>query len=103
MISKKTIEVIKLTAPVLKIKGEEITKVFYKILFEKHPELKDVFNMVNQKKGKQQQALANAVFKYAIHIDELEGDATPSSIYRHAHHQFRTRIWNSTFACHMER
>lgn len=72
MISKKTIEVIKLTAPVLKIKGEEITKVFYKILFEKHPELKDVFNMVNQKKGKQQQALANAVFKYAIHIDELE-------------------------------
>ncbi|TCI90630.1 NO-inducible flavohemoprotein [Tenacibaculum sp. M341] len=72
MASKKTIEIVKATAPVLKLHGEAITKVFYQLLFEKHPELKDVFNMVNQQKGTQQKALANAVFKYAVYIEKLE-------------------------------
>ncbi|MEX6627333.1 NO-inducible flavohemoprotein [Tenacibaculum salmonis] len=72
MASKKTIEIVKSTAPVLEQHGEAITKVFYRLLFENHPELKDIFNMTNQKKGNQPKALANAVFKYAQHIDKLE-------------------------------
>ncbi|WBX73172.1 globin domain-containing protein [Tenacibaculum pacificus] len=50
MASKKTIEIVKSTAPVLEQHGEAITKVFYKLLFENHPELKDTFNVTNQKK-----------------------------------------------------
>ena len=85
MASKKTIEIVKSTAPVLEEHGEAITKVFYKLLFDNHPELKDIFNMTNQKKGRQQRALANAVFKYACHIDKLEmmGDAVETIAQKH--------------------
>jgi len=86
MASKKTIEIVKSTAPVLEVHGEAITKVFYELLFDKHPELKDIFNMVNQKKGTQQKALANAVFQYAVHIEKLEmlGDAVETIAQKHA-------------------
>lgn len=86
MASKKTIEIVKSTAAVLEVHGEAITKVFYKLLFDKHPELKNVFNMVNQKKGTQQKALANAVFQYAVHIEKLEmlGDAVETIAQKHA-------------------
>lgn len=72
MASLKTIEIVKSTAPVLQVHGESITTEFYKLLFENHPELKDVFNMTHQKKGSQPKALANAVFQYAVHIEKLE-------------------------------
>lgn len=72
MASQKTIDIVKSTAPVLEQHGEAITRVFYKLLFEKHPELKDVFNMTHQKKGTQQKVLANAIFQYATYIDKLE-------------------------------
>ncbi|WP_346881236.1 NO-inducible flavohemoprotein [uncultured Algibacter sp.] len=86
MASKKTIEIVKSTAPVLQDHGEAITKVFYGLLFDKHPELKDVFNMVHQKKGTQQKALANAIFQYAVHIEKLEmlGDAVETIAQKHA-------------------
>ena len=85
MASKKTIDIVKSTVPVLQEHGEAITKVFYKLLFEKHPELKNIFNMVNQEKGRQQIALANAIFKYAVHIDKLEmlGDAVETIAQKH--------------------
>lgn len=85
MASKETIEIIKTTVPVLKLHGEKITEVFYKLLFQNHPELKDTFNMVNQKKGTQPKALANAIFQYAVHIDKLEmlGDAVETIAQKH--------------------
>ena len=48
MASPKTIAIVKSTAPVLEVHGEEITTVFYRRLFENNPELKDIFNMTNQ-------------------------------------------------------
>lgn len=85
MASQKTIEIVKSTAPVLEQHGEAITKVFYRLLFENHPELKDVFNMTHQKKGSQQKVLANTIFKYACHIDKLEllGGAVESIAQKH--------------------
>lgn len=72
MASKKTIEIVKSTAPVLKEHGEAITIAFYRLLFENNPELKDIFNMTNQKKGAQQKTLANTIFQYATYIEKLE-------------------------------
>ncbi|NQD67191.1 nitric oxide dioxygenase, partial [Bacillus haikouensis] len=72
MLSQKTIDIVKSTAPVLEVKGTEITSVFYKNLFAAHPELLNIFNHVNQKKGRQQTALANTVYAAAQHIDQLE-------------------------------
>ncbi len=85
MASTNTTEIVKSTAPVLKEHGEAITKVFYKLLFKNHPEMMDIFNMTNQKKGDQPKVLANAIFQYACHIDKLAllGDAVESIAQKH--------------------
>lgn len=71
MLSQQTIDIVKSTAPVLADKGIEITSVFYKNMFNSHPELLNIFNSTNQKKGRQQTALANTVYAAAKHIDQL--------------------------------
>lgn len=42
------------------------------MMFNGHPELLHNFNHANQKQGKQQTALANAVYAAAVHIEQLE-------------------------------
>jgi nitric oxide dioxygenase len=71
MLSQKSIDIVKSTAPILAERGVEITTVFYKNLFTAHPELLNMFNHVNQKQGRQQTALANTVYAAALHIDNL--------------------------------
>ncbi|MDQ0918862.1 NO-inducible flavohemoprotein [Paenibacillus sp. V4I5] len=72
MLTEQTIRVIKSTVPVLEVHGVTITKRFYDRLFTAHPELLNLFNHANQKQGRQQTALANAVYAAALHIDRLE-------------------------------
>ncbi|WP_075981009.1 NO-inducible flavohemoprotein [Bacillus massilinigeriensis] len=72
MLNEKTIQIIKSTVPVLEVHGEEITKRFYHLMFTNHPELLNIFNHANQKQGRQQRALANAVYHAAKYIDQLE-------------------------------
>ncbi|ERN51871.1 NO-inducible flavohemoprotein [Alkalihalophilus marmarensis] len=72
MLSKETISIIKSTVPVLEVHGTKITTRFYQMLFERHPELLNIFNHANQKQGRQQTALANSVYAAAVHIDRLE-------------------------------
>ncbi|GAB6990481.1 NO-inducible flavohemoprotein [Paenibacillus pini] len=72
MLTSKTIDIIKSTVPVLEVHGQAITTTFYQMLFDNHPELLNIFNHVNQRQGKQPQALANTVYAAAVHIDNLE-------------------------------
>lgn len=72
MLSQKTIDIVKSTAPILETTGKEITTVFYKNMFEAHPELLNIFNHANQERGRQQTALANTVTAAAYYIDKLE-------------------------------
>ncbi|GAE30579.1 NO-inducible flavohemoprotein [Halalkalibacter hemicellulosilyticus] len=72
MLSTKTIKIIKSTAPILANKGVDITSHFYESMFNDHPELLHIFNHANQKKGRQQTALANTVYAAAQNIDQLE-------------------------------
>ncbi|MCQ6557507.1 NO-inducible flavohemoprotein [Paenibacillus mendelii] len=72
MLNKNTIDIIKSTVPVLEVHGTAITKRFYERLFTNHPELLNIFNHANQKQGRQQTALANAVYAAAVNIDKLE-------------------------------
>ncbi|HEY9268736.1 MAG TPA: NO-inducible flavohemoprotein [Methylotenera sp.] len=60
------------SVPVLRQHGLAITTLFYKNMFESHPELMNLFNMGNQANGSQQQSLAAAVFAYAANIDNTE-------------------------------
>ncbi|WP_301108606.1 NO-inducible flavohemoprotein [Sporosarcina sp.] len=71
MLDQKTIDIIKSTVPVLEQHGKTITTVFYRNMFEAHPELLDIFNHANQSQGRQQTALANTVYAAAQHIDNL--------------------------------
>ncbi|EPZ45078.1 NO-inducible flavohemoprotein [Alicyclobacillus acidoterrestris] len=72
MLSTDTRDIIKATVPVLETHGEQITKRFYEMMFTAHPELLNIFNQANQHQGRQQTALANAVYAAAVHIDNLE-------------------------------
>ncbi|MGE6258020.1 NO-inducible flavohemoprotein [Heyndrickxia sporothermodurans] len=72
MISQKTIDIVKSTASILETEGKKITTCFYKMMFDAHPELLNIFNHVNQKQGRQQTALANTVYAAAKYIDQLE-------------------------------
>lgn len=72
MLSEKTMQIVKSTAPVLKERGTEITVCFYERMFNAHPELKNIFNMSRQKTGGQPKALAFTVLQAAENIDRLE-------------------------------
>lgn len=72
MLSLQTMNIVKKTVPVLQTNRERITTKFYELLFAKHPELTNIFNMTHQKQGKQQRALADAIYAAAANIDRIE-------------------------------
>jgi nitric oxide dioxygenase len=59
--------------------------VFYKNLFESHPQLHHIFNAGNQANGTQQQSLASAVFAYAANIGNQAALAPVISRIVHKH------------------
>ena len=71
MLDQKTIDIIKSTVPTLKTHGMEITKTFYKNMFEQNPEVKPLFNMDKQESGEQPKALAMSILAAAQNIDNL--------------------------------
>ena len=71
MLTNKHIEIIKSTIPLLENAGSALTSHFYQRLFSHHPELQDIFNMANQKTGRQQVALFQAIAAYAKNIENL--------------------------------
>jgi nitric oxide dioxygenase len=77
---------VKATAPVLAEQGAAITQHFYRRMFAKHPDLKNIFNQTNQKSGVQAETLARAVWAYAANIDNLAalGPAVAHIANKHA-------------------
>lgn len=72
MLSNQHIHVVKSTIPLLENAGSALTAHFYQRMFSHHPELKNIFNLTNQKTGRQQVALFEAIASYAKHIEDLE-------------------------------
>ena len=89
-IKQKTINIIKFTAPILKKHGKTITTRMYEIMFHKYPQVKAQFDMSAQANGTQPAKLANAVYSYAIHIDDLE--ALKSMVEKIAHRHVKTHV-----------
>ena len=85
MLQQKTIDIIKSTVPVLEVHGLAITSTFYKNMFEAHPELLNIFNHTNQRKGRQPNALANTVYAAATHIDNLQAIVPAVMLIAHKH------------------
>ena len=58
MLSPQSTEVIRATLPVVGAAIGDITTLFYRKMFDAHPELeRDLFNRGNQKQGEQQLSL----------------------------------------------
>ncbi|AKG20749.1 globin domain-containing protein [Calothrix sp. 336/3] len=92
MVSQKTIDIVKATAPIIKAKGEEITRRMYQITFEERPDYKLGFEttwMQHLDGGDQAHKLAASVYAYATHIDRLDQLATAVQSIAHRHVQTR--------------
>ncbi|WP_431103744.1 NO-inducible flavohemoprotein [Roseateles noduli] len=85
MFKPQTIALIQATVPLLKSRGEDITRHFYRVMLTDHPELKAFFNEAHQAEGTQARALAGAVLAYASHIDRVHelAPALPRIIQKH--------------------
>ncbi len=85
MFTPETIALIQATVPLLKSRGEDITRHFYRLMLAEHPELKAFFNEAHQAEGTQARALAGAVLAYASHIDRVHelAPALPRIIQKH--------------------
>ncbi len=70
-LSTQQIDTVKSTIPLLESAGSAITEHFYQRMFSHNPELQHIFNMSNQRSGKQPFALFDAVAAYAKNIDNL--------------------------------
>ncbi len=71
MLSERTIEIVKATAPAVAPQAEAITRRFYQRMFAENPETQQYFNQAHQHSGGQQRALAGAICAYAANIDNL--------------------------------
>ncbi|MBS1203398.1 MAG: nitric oxide dioxygenase [Proteobacteria bacterium] len=71
MLNAQTIATVKATLPLLAATGPKLTAHFYDRMFTHNPELKEIFNMSNQRNGDQREALFNAIAAYASNIDNL--------------------------------
>ncbi|MGE9552313.1 NO-inducible flavohemoprotein [Erwinia amylovora] len=71
MLDAQTIATVKATIPALLATGSRLTAHFYDRMFAHNPELKDIFNMSNQRNGNQREALFNAICAYASNIENL--------------------------------
>lgn len=66
MLSEQSAPVVRATLPVVGAAVGNITELFYRKLFEAHPELlRDLFNRGNQANGAQQKALAGSIAAFA--------------------------------------
>ncbi|MFQ4146016.1 globin domain-containing protein [Chlorogloeopsis sp. ULAP02] len=90
MLSQKSIDIVKSTAPILKQNGLQITNKMYEIMFSNHPEVKEKFDMSAQADGSQPARLASAIYNYASKIDDLS--ALKPMVERIANRHVQTHV-----------
>ncbi|WP_159819652.1 NO-inducible flavohemoprotein [Colwellia sp. 20A7] len=85
MLTPAQIQTITATVPAVSAHARDITEHLYPLMFTRYPQVLKYFNQVNQDKGSQRQALANAVIAYAKNIERLEllGDAVSLIAQKH--------------------
>lgn len=71
MLDAQTIATVKSTLPAVAAVGPKLTAHFYDRMLSQHPELKNVFNMNNQRNGNQREALFKAICAYGANLDNL--------------------------------
>lgn len=85
MLSERTLQIVKATAPAVAPQAEAITRRFYSLMFAGNPEVKAFFNQAHQHSGGQQRALAGAICAYAANIDNLAALGSAVELIAHKH------------------
>ncbi|MET7901383.1 globin domain-containing protein [Streptomyces sp. NPDC005355] len=86
MLSQRSAETVRATLPAVADAIGTITDLFYRKLFEAHPELlRNLFNRGNQAAGTQRQALAGAIAAFATALVERPGVRPDALLDRIAH------------------
>ncbi|MER6784544.1 globin domain-containing protein [Streptomyces sp. NPDC000658] len=86
MLSAPSVPIVRATLPAVGASLGAITELFYRRLFEEHPDLlRNLFNRTNQASGAQRQALAGAVAAFATVLVERPGERPDAVLGRIAH------------------
>lgn len=86
MLSARSVPVVRATLPVVGASLTTITELFYRRLFEEHPELlRQLFNRTNQATGAQREALAGSVAAFATLLVERPDQRPDAVLSRIAH------------------
>ncbi|WP_318362702.1 NO-inducible flavohemoprotein [Enterobacter sp.] len=96
MLDAQTIATVKSTIPLLVATGPKLTAHFYDRMFKHNPELKEIFNMSNQRNGDQREALFNAIAAYASNIENLPAllPAVEKIAQKHTSFQIKPEQYN---------
>ena len=96
MLDAQTIATVKATIPLLVETGPKLTAHFYDRMFTHDPELKEIFNMSNQRNGDQREALFNAIAAYASNIENLPAllPAVEKIAQKHTSFQIKPEQYN---------
>ena len=96
MLDAHTIATVKATIPLLVETGPKLTAHFYDRMFAHNPELKEIFNMSNQRNGDQREALFNAIAAYASNIENLPAllPAVEKIAQKHTSFQIKPEQYN---------
>lgn len=96
MLDAQTIATVKSTIPLLVETGPKLTAHFYDRMFQHNPELKEIFNMSNQRNGDQREALFNAIAAYASNIENLPAllPAVEKIAQKHTSFQIKPEQYN---------
>lgn len=85
MLDRKTIDIVKATAPILADRGLDVTLHMYDLMFSQSPEVLPLFNRANQKPNGQPLTLARSIQAYAANIDNLGALAGAVELIAHKH------------------
>ncbi|MEU0662880.1 globin domain-containing protein [Streptomyces lavendulocolor] len=86
MLSEQSAPVVRATLPVVGAAIGEITELFYRKLFDAHPELlRDLFNRGNQANGEQPKALAGSIAAFAGMLLDRPDSRPDAMLARIAH------------------
>ncbi|PIT12820.1 NO-inducible flavohemoprotein [Snodgrassella alvi] len=84
-LTTRQIELVQATIPTLQQHGVELTRYFYNRMLSNNPDLKEIFNLGNQRNDAQPQALASAILAYAQNITALQNLDNAISQIAHRH------------------
>ncbi|MEU4874362.1 globin domain-containing protein [Streptomyces sp. NPDC021608] len=86
MLSAPSVPIVRATLATVGASLDAITELFYRRLFEEHPDLlRNLFNRTNQAGGTQRRALAGAVAAFATVLVERPGERPDAVLGRIAH------------------